>query len=182
MSNSLLLPGKAAVCAPCVALMLSANSNSAEITRERHNQGMTEPTVGDYEQLRLLEDSLPTVARGAIARQRTYARDEPRYDSALGLRRELQTQPVTREQARRVPYIGLLLSPGEAGVSIGAALSAANRPTRASRSLPGGHLVSALAGRCSRWQKCSSLIDIGALLAVLDPAGWSSPIARRKVA
>ena len=39
-----------------------------------------------------------------------------------------------------------------------------------------------LAGRCSRRQKCSSLNESGALPALLDPAGWSSPIARRKVA
>jgi hypothetical protein len=39
-----------------------------------------------------------------------------------------------------------------------------------------------LAGRCSRRQKCSSLIESVALPALLDPVGWSSPIARRKVA
>ena len=39
-----------------------------------------------------------------------------------------------------------------------------------------------LAGRCSRRQKCSSLNESGALPVLLDPAGWSSPIARRKVA
>jgi hypothetical protein len=39
-----------------------------------------------------------------------------------------------------------------------------------------------LAGRCSRRQKCSSLNESGALPALLDPAGWSSPIARRNVA
>jgi len=38
-----------------------------------------------------------------------------------------------------------------------------------------------LAGRCSRRQKCTSLNESGALPALLDPAGWSSPIARRKV-
>ena len=38
-----------------------------------------------------------------------------------------------------------------------------------------------LAGRCSHWQKCTSLNESGALPALLDPAGWSSPIARRKV-
>ena len=35
-----------------------ATSDTAEVTRKRHNWAMAELAVGDYERLRLLEDSL----------------------------------------------------------------------------------------------------------------------------
>lgn len=43
---------------PCVTRSPCATTNTAEVTRKRHNWAMAELAVGEYEQLRLLEDSL----------------------------------------------------------------------------------------------------------------------------